>query len=227
MPPFYRYLANTYQISAKMIINDQEKSDHILSEEGSLQGEVGAMGMYAVGTRPLVDILNERTDPTICRQAWYADDSSAAGYLREMKKWWDVLNDKGPEYGYYPKPSKTILIVKDEQSFELANELFHGTGVKITRTGERHLGAVIGSQEFRDEYVNSKINKWVADIEQLSEIADEEPQVAYAAYTKALCMRWCFMQRTIPDTKDYFAPVEDAIRNKLINHTNDDYKHQQ
>ena len=122
-PPFYRYLANTYQISAKMIINDQEKSDHILSEEGSLQGEVGAMGMYAVGTRPLIDILNEGTDPTICRQVWYADDSSAAGNLREMKKWWDVLNDKGPEYGYYPKPSKTILIVKDDQSFELANEL--------------------------------------------------------------------------------------------------------
>ena len=40
--------------------------------------------------------------------------------------------------------------------------------------------------------------------------------MAYSAYTKALCMRWCFLQRTIPDTKEYFVPLEDAIRNKFI-----------
>ena len=57
-PPFYRYLSNMYQLSAKMIINDQEKTDHILSEEGSTQGDVSAMAMYAIGIRPLIDTLN-------------------------------------------------------------------------------------------------------------------------------------------------------------------------
>ena len=29
-------------------------------------------------------------------------------------------------------------------------------------------------------------------------------------------MRWCFLQRTIPDTKTYFEPLEGTIRDKLI-----------
>ena len=199
-----------------MIINDQEKSDHILSEEGSTQGDVTAMAMYAIGTRPLLDILSEQTDPSACQQVWYADDSSAAGKLREIKKWWDILNITGPKFGYFPNASKTILIVKDSRSFDLATELFKNTEVEITRAGERHLGAVIGSQEFRDEYVNGKVKKWVEDVNQISKTAEDEPQLAYAGYTKALCMRWCFLQRTIPNTGQYFTPLEDAIRNKLI-----------
>jgi hypothetical protein len=98
----------------------------------------------------------------------------------------------------------------------MANRIFEGTGIKITLTGERHLGAVIGSEEFRDEYIRSKVSKWVEDIEQLSTIANDEPQLAYAAYTKALSMRWCFLQRTIPNIKHYFEPLEETIREKFI-----------
>ena len=29
-------------------------------------------------------------------------------------------------------------------------------------------------------------------------------------------MRWCFLQRTVPDTKLFFTPIEEAIRTKLI-----------
>jgi hypothetical protein len=53
------------------------------------------MGMYAVGTRPLLDILNRETNPALCQQVWYADDSSAAGQLSEMRKWWDTA--AGPQ----------------------------------------------------------------------------------------------------------------------------------
>ena len=62
-PPFHRFLSNMYQMSAKMIINDQAKTDYILSEEGSTQGDVSAMAMYAIGIRPLIDTLNASTDP--------------------------------------------------------------------------------------------------------------------------------------------------------------------
>ena len=215
-PPFHRYLANTYRLPAKMIVKDQGKIDIILSEEGSTQGDVTAMGMYAIGTRPLIDLLNERTDPTKCQQVWYADDSSAGGKMAEIRKWWDVLNKAGPKFGYYPKPCKTILIIKNPDNLPAANELFSETGIKITTSGERHLGAVIGSNEFRMEYVSNKITNWIQDVEQLANLADDEPQLAYSAYTKALCMRWCFLQRTIPDTKQYFAPLEEALREKLI-----------
>jgi hypothetical protein len=59
-----------------MFISDPDKTDSIFSEEGSTQGDVTAMAMYAIGIRPLIDILNNETDPSTCQQAWYADDSS-------------------------------------------------------------------------------------------------------------------------------------------------------
>ena len=172
--------------------------------------------MYAIGIRPLINTLQEQTDSSKCQQVWYADDSSGAGKLIEIRKWWDVLNKDGPKYGYFPKPSKTILIIKNPQDLQMANELFNGTGITITLEGERHLGAVIGSNEFRSRYISTKVGKWIQDVEQLAKIADDEPQLAYSAFTKALSMRWCFLQRTIPDTKTYFEPLEGTIRDKLI-----------
>ena len=172
--------------------------------------------MYAIGTRPLVDTLSQRTDPRECQQVCFADDSSAAGKLREIRKWWDVLNEVGPKFGYFPKPSKTVLIIKDPETIAIANEIFEGTGIKFTVSGERHLGAVIGSKKFREEYVINKVNAWIQDVEQVAKIAIDEPQIAYTAYTKALCMRWCFLQRTVPNIKNYFAPLEETIREKLI-----------
>ena len=59
-----------------------------------------------------------------------------------MRLWWDTLCKDGPKYGYYPKPSKTVLIVK-QQHVQLAKHVFEGTGVQITAEGERHLGAVL------------------------------------------------------------------------------------
>ena len=199
-----------------MIVNDQKTVENILSEEGSTQGDVTAMQMYAIGIRPLIDILHAKTDSSLCCQVWYADDSSSAGKLREIRRWWDVLNEWGPKYGYFPKASKTILIVKNPDDEQMAKELFEGTNIKITLSGERHLGAVIGREEFRDEYIRNKIIKWVDDIEELSSIAENEPQLAYSAYTKALSMRWCFLQRTIPNIKHYFEPLEEVIREKFI-----------
>ena len=54
------------------------------------------------------------------------------------------------------------------------------------------------------------------DVEDLAEIAVEEPQVAYCGFVKALAHRWTFVQRTIADTTHLFQPLEDAIREKLI-----------
>jgi hypothetical protein len=56
----------------------------------------------------------------------------------------------------------------------------------------------------------------IQDIEELSKIAQDEPQLVYASYTKAICHRWTYVQRTIPDIDHLFQPLEDAIREKLI-----------
>ena len=64
--------------------------------------------------------------------------------------------------------------------------------------------------------MKKKVDKWILDVEQLSSIAKEEPQIALSAFTKALCMRWCFVQRTISNVEHLFQPLEDCIREKLI-----------
>ncbi len=65
-------------------------------------------------------------------------------------------------------------------------------------------------------YVTERVNKWIKDIKELSEIAVEEPQAALSAYTKAMCHRWTFIQRTVPGISHLFAPLEHVIRNKFI-----------
>ena len=150
-PSFHQFLSNTYQLPAQLIINDSNGSESLSSEEGSTQGDVCAMGMYAVATRPLINILQEKTNQDQCKQVWYADDSSGGGKIKEIKKWWDEMNISGPKFGYFPKPSKTILIVKDPSLLPFAEETFADTGVKITVEGERHLGAVIGSNIGRED----------------------------------------------------------------------------
>ena len=146
-PPFYQYLKNTYQTAAKLVIPGENNYDIILSEEGCTQGDVGAMAMYGIAVKPLIDRLSNAVNKESCKQVWYADDSSAAGKIAEMKKWWDVLCQAGPQYGYVALPKKTILIVKPEYK-QKAEEIFANSEVKITTEGERHMGAVIGSKEF-------------------------------------------------------------------------------
>ena len=48
---------------------------------------------------------------------------------------------------------------------QLADNIFEGSGVQITSEGERHMGAVIGSENFKELYVTKKVTKWVEDVE--------------------------------------------------------------
>ena len=160
------------------------------SLEGTTQGCPLAMAMYALGILPLIDKLRPSRVST-CRfclhnhqhaassgslspigdqkeflmppQAWFADDSQAAGSLGALRLWWDTLNQHGPAYEYFPKPSKTFLVVKPGLH-ESARKIFGGTGVQISEGsgddptgGQRDLGAAIGSKRFVSEYLIKKI----------------------------------------------------------------------
>ena len=156
-PPFHQYLKNTYQKSAKLIVNDTYSCQIIYSDEGATQGDVAAMAEYAIGIRPLINILASVTKLGELMQAWYADDSAAAGTLKKLQEWWDLLSVNGPKLGYFPKAVKTILILKEKSLLPAAKLLFGDTGIEITCDGERHLGAVIGREDARETYVKKKV----------------------------------------------------------------------
>jgi hypothetical protein len=104
-PTFHRYIKNTYQKAAKLVTNDSNRTELLLSDEGCTQGDVAAMAFYGLGIQPLIKHLSSKVDKESCKQSWYADDSTAIGKLKEIRRWWDELSLTGPKYGYYPKPS--------------------------------------------------------------------------------------------------------------------------
>ena len=114
-------IINTYRVPSRIFVLGGME---MLSQEGTTQGCPLAMAMYALALVPLVNQLHG-----LCKQVWFADDGTGADKLEALKKWWDVLLEKGPAYGYFPKPSKTWLIVKDKK-LEEAKLTFKKTGEK-------------------------------------------------------------------------------------------------
>ena len=210
-PAIHTFLNNSYKVPARLHLGD---GTFINSEEGATQGDNLAMAMYALSTRKIIASLKSAA-PDV-KQVWFADDSAGAAKLDELKVWWDHLNYCGPAYGYFPKPAKTHIIVKSPELLEKAEKLFGGEGVHVTSDGERHIGAVVGSAEFKEQYVRKKVKKWTEDVKQLSTIAQEEPQAALSAFNIGLSQRWKFLQRTISETGQLFEPLERSIREELI-----------
>ena len=209
-PPLSCFLENSYKEPCKLHLSD---GTYIMSEEGATQGDPLAMPKYAVGTRPIIDSLKENAPDTA--QAWFADDASACGLLEKLWIWWEHLNKIGPSYGYFPKPSKTFIVVKNPELIEKAKELF-GKDVKITADGHRHIGAALGSEAFKLNFITKKVEKWVQDVQDLVKIAKEEPQAALSAFNVGMSQRWTFVQRTVQGISALFQPLEDAIRDQLI-----------
>jgi hypothetical protein len=206
--PILKYvLANTYRIPSRIFVLGGLE---LASREGTTQGCPLAMAMYGLALVPLTKKLHG-----FCSQVWFADDGTGAGKLAALRKWWDALLANGPAYGYFPKPSKTWLIVKEEH-LEEARKVFEGTGVQFTSEGQRHLGAALGSPSFKDCYVKKKIDEWVESVEILAKFAVTQPHAAFSALVHRLQSRWLFVTRTVKDLAEAMQPLEDAIRQKFL-----------
>ena len=141
-PCLARTLINLYRSNTKLFVDGES----ILSQEGTTQGDPLAMAMYALGILPLISAVSTAGST----QTWYADDATAGGHLTHLRKWWDQLIAKGPAFGYFVNNLKTWLIVKEEH-LTTAEDTFKDTGVCITCSGRRHLGAALGNLTFVEE----------------------------------------------------------------------------
>ena len=159
----------------------------------------------------------EKPPDKAAKHIWFADDSGAAGKLKALKIWWDALQLSGPAYGYFPKPSKTWLIVKEEYE-EKAKSLFPDL-INITTEGCRYLGSFIGTETGKTKFIQAKCAEWIEEIEGLASIARHEPHLSYAAFVYGSSRRWSFLMRTTPDIAESLQPIEDKIRNLLIPNT--------
>ena len=108
-PELATFIYNCYIIPARLFIIGGKE---LRLREGTTQGVPTAMATYAIGLTPLLDDLQRFGNET--KHVAFADDLTGAGKLIQIKSWWDHLQTMGPKYGYYPKPSKSFIIVKHQ-----------------------------------------------------------------------------------------------------------------
>ena len=168
-----------------------------------MQGNPLSMFMYAIGTLPLIHSLR---DPGRWTQLWYANDASAGGTLPELREWFNLLCSHGPAFGYHLEPTKSFVVVTDRWKNDAA-AIFGDLGIQVV-TGRRFLGDFIGSHCERDEYVMSKVRRWVGHLDLLSEAALTQPQLAYAALSRSLQHEWTFLLRVVPQCGQLFQELE-------------------
>ena len=121
----------------------------------------------------------------------------------------------GPDIGYFPNAKKCWIIAKPEKK-ALVREAFEDTVINVTVEGQTHLGAVIGSRDYLQDYVNEKVTSWVNEVAQLAEFARAQPQASYANYTFGLKHRLTYFLTTLPDIQDFLEPLEEAISQVLM-----------
>ena len=180
------------------------------------------MTLYALSIQPVITSLQAAST---VKQCWFAHDASGAGSTTEIKRWWDTLSTLGPDFGYFPNDKKCWIIAKPDKK-ETVEEVFKETNINVTVEGKRHLGVVIGSREYLDEYVSEKVSEWVGEVIKLAGLAQTQPQACYAAYTFGLKHRWTYFLRTLPGIQDLLEPLENAVSQVLISAiTERDIKH--
>ena len=87
---------------------------------------------------------------------------------------------------------------------------------KITSIGHRYLGSYIGTEEGTREFVQKKVDEWIVDLEDLSDIAKREPQLSYSAYVYGLSKKWNYLCRTTPNISDQLKKLEYTIRETFL-----------
>ena len=209
-PAIHTFLFNCYSVPARLFIIG---GSEIISSEGTTQGDPTAMAAYALALAPLLNILMQLEDPI--SHVAFADDITGSGKIENLLRWWLKLIELGPKFGYFPNAAKSYLIVK-EMHKDRADVVFVNTGVKITSSGKRHLGAVIGSREYKNEFMEQLVGSWNAELRVLSEIAQTQPQAAYSAYIKGFKHKFNYALRTITDIEHHLAAIEDTLRNQFI-----------
>jgi hypothetical protein len=137
-------------------------------------------------------------------QTWYADDAGAGGKFDAIKRHFEKLEEIGPNYGYFPEPSK-ILIVSQENPAAL-EALSH-----VTITSSRYLGGFIGEREALDIWIQEKsLNGGCG-----RGASHRRRRLPASAYTVAevSAAGMAVLQRVVKDIGDAFTVVGKAIPN--------------
>lgn len=199
-PAIATILINTYRSPTDLLVD----GDILLSREGTTQGDPLAMPMNGLATISKLD--------GICKQVWYTDDSAAIGTVEQLHGWWTKLVEVGPAFSYHPNPAKTWLVTKQGHRTPATDIFFR---IRSKHNPRPYLGAAIGTPEYVEEHLSTKVNEWVSNFNTLSEIARSQPQAAFSALIHGLLNKWTYLSRVL-DISPQLLPLDDALRTNLL-----------
>ena len=166
-----------------MVRDTGDGSGHFLHiKEGVNQGDPLAMIEYDIGVPPLIRELRS-AHPRVT-QPWYADDTRAGGTFRKILEHFQDLQARGLARGYYPEPTKSILVVAPRNEAR-AEEHFWGLGILVV-TGDKYLGSYIADRDAEKSWLKAKIKGWTESVTILSGVAQKHLQSAYAGLQNSL-----------------------------------------
>ena len=61
-----------------------------------------------------------------------------------------------------------------------------------------------------------KVKIWANSVKKLTEVAKQQPQSAYVAFTKSLQCEWTYVQRVISNSGEFFSPLKSVINEYFI-----------
>ena len=79
-----------------------------------------------------------------------------------------------------------------------------------------HLGAVIGTIEYRENHVIQKVNNWLDELNMLCDITRIEPQAAYSCSVSGYKHKLTYIIRTIPNISHQLEKIDALILTKFI-----------
>jgi hypothetical protein len=170
------------------------------------------MVAYGLGILPMICQLKKEF-PDV-NQPWYADDAGAGGKFDAIRRHFTRLQEIGPNYGYFPEPSKSIIVVASH-NLEKAKHEFKDLGFKVV-TGTRYLGGFIGENEAFNEWIETKTENWEHAVTQLAAAAKDFPQSAYAGLQKSLQQEWQFVQRATENCGERFNNLSKTIYDTFL-----------
>ena len=104
---------------------------------------------HRIGILPLIKNLKQEL-PEVT-QPWYANDAGSLGMFAKIETYFNYLKHQGTGRGYYPEPSKIVLIVHPE-NLE-ARILFDTHHVFKMCTGRRYIKSYIGDDESKRNWL--------------------------------------------------------------------------
>ena len=123
---------------------------------------------------------------------------------------------EGRKHGYHVKPSKSWLILKDPNKLEEAATIFRNSPIKITADGKRHLGASLGTDDYKISYISEKVDDWCKKMRKLAEIAKTQPHAAFTAYIHGEQHKYTYFMRTLNNISETLDPLDKVITNEFI-----------